>query len=142
MQQELDKKRIGSSETRVIRTESLRSKAPLEFLVKELQDKVNKYKSLIEQLRNESIDVSEFDHKLKMKEEAIERKMAYSLQAQVDDQINVIEAKNKELELLKKETEKMKTNFEVLEIQIKMKDQKIMDLKNQITNKSSKKKKR
>ena len=107
LQQELDKKRIGSSETRVIRTESLRSKAPLEFLVKELQDKVNKYKSLIEQLRNESIDVSEFDHKLKMKEEAIERKMAYSLQAQVDDQINVIEAKNKELELLKKETEKM-----------------------------------
>jgi len=125
LQQELDKERVRSSDSTVIRTESLRSKPPLDVLVKELQNKVNKYKSIIEQLKRESINVSDFDSKLKEKEDAIERKMAYSLQAQVDEQTKIIDFKNKELEALKKEVEKMKRKFEVLEVQIKMKDQKI-----------------
>lgn len=139
LQQELDKERIESSDSTVIRTESLRSKPPIEVLVKDLQEKVNKYKSLIKQLRRESIDVSEFDSKLKIKEEAIERKMAYSLQAQVDEQTEIIDSKNKELEFLKKEVEKMRTNFEVLQVQIKIKDKKIEDLNNQSKRKESKK---
>ena len=124
LQQELDKARVRSSDSTVIRTESLRSSPPLEVLVKELQDKVNKYKSLIKQSKRESINVSDFDSKLKEKEEAMERKMAYSLQAQVDEQTKIIDSKNKELEVLKIEVEKMKRKFEVLEVQIKIKDKK------------------
>ena len=139
LQQELDKERVRSSDSNVIRTESLRSKTPLEVLVKELQDKVNKYKSIIEQLKRESIDVSEFDSKLKEKEVAIERKMAYSLQAQLDEQKKMSDSKNKELEALKRESERMKRNLEVLEVQIKIKDQKIAELTNQIKGKKVKK---
>ena len=139
LQQDLEKKSSAASDSKVIRTESIRSKPPLEVLVKDLQEKVNNYKTLIKQLRNESIDVSEFDQKLKLKEEAIERKMAYSLQAQVDEQLNTIDSKNKELELLKIEAEKTKSNFEVLQVQLKIKDQKIEELKKQLKSKESKK---
>ncbi|MFX1448945.1 MAG: hypothetical protein ACFFCG_12585 [Promethearchaeota archaeon] len=140
LQQELDKERFRDSDSTIIRTESLRTKTPLEVLVKELQDKVNKYKSIIEQLKRESIDVSEFDSKLKEKEVAIERKMAYSLQAQIDEEKQIIDLKNKELEVLKIECERMKRNLEVLEVQIKIKDQKITELNNQIKGKKNKKK--
>lgn len=139
LQQELDKERFKESDSTVIRTESLRTKTPLEVLVKELQDKVNKYKSIIEQLKRESIDISEFDSKLKEKEVAIERKMAYSLQAQIDEEKKIIDLKNKELEVLKREGERMKRNLEVLEVQIKIKDQKIAELNNQTKGKKAKK---
>lgn len=138
LQQELDKERVRSSDSTVIRTESLRSKPPLDVLVKELQNKVNKYKSIIDQLKRESINVSDFDSKLKEKEDAIERKMAYSLQAQVDEQTKIIDFKNKKLEVLKKEVEKMKRKFDVLEVQIRIKDQKIEELNNQLKRKKSK----
>ena len=51
LQQELEKIKRKESETNVIRTEDIRSKPPLETLVKELQDKVNKQRSLIENIR-------------------------------------------------------------------------------------------
>ncbi|MHA2035471.1 MAG: hypothetical protein ACW98X_03500 [Promethearchaeota archaeon] len=140
LQQQLENEKAKNSNSSVIRVDDLRSKPPLEVLVKELQDKVNKYKSLIDQLRRESIDVSEFDSKLKKQEEAIERRMAYSLQAQIDDQSKIIDSKKSELEILKNENEKLMRKLDVLEVQNKIKDQKIEELKNPLSKKKSKKK--
>jgi len=123
IQRELEKLKAEGKESNVIRTEDLRAKPPLETLVKELQDKVNKQKSLLESLKSESIELSEFDDKVKEKEKAIERRMANFLQAQIDEQAKIIESKNKEIEDLKKDSEKMKGKLEVLEVQMKMKDQ-------------------
>ncbi|MHA2281862.1 MAG: hypothetical protein ACXAC5_13545 [Promethearchaeota archaeon] len=136
IQQELERIKSETRESNVIRTENLRSKPPLEILVKDLQDKVNKQKSIIEILRRESIDVSEFDTKVKEKEEAIERKMANFLQTQIDDQTKTIRLKNEEIEELKMEVDNTKSKLDVLEVQIKMKDQKIEEL-----NKKSRKRK-
>jgi chromosome segregation protein len=140
LQQEFERLKTESSESKVIRTEDIRSKSPLEILVKDLQDKVNKQKSMIQNLKREYIDVSEFDSKIKKKEEAIERKMAYLLQTQIDDQREIIESKNKKIEDLKIEAEDMKNKVEVLEVQLNIKDQKIKEL-NEKLNKSKKKKK-
>ncbi|MHA1913415.1 MAG: hypothetical protein ACW986_10890 [Promethearchaeota archaeon] len=123
IQRELEKLKAMHTESNVIRTEDLRAKPPLETLVKDLQDKVNKQKSLLENLKSESIDLSEFDDKVKEKEKAIERRMANFLQAQIDDQTKIIELKNKEIEELKKDAELMKGKLEVIEVQMKIKDQ-------------------
>jgi chromosome segregation protein len=128
LQQELERLKRESSESNVIRTEDIRSKPPLEILVKDLQDKVNKQKSMIESLKREYIDVSEFDKKIKEKEDAIERKMANFLQTQIDDQGKIIESKNKEIDDLKTNVENMKNKVEVLEVQLNMKDQRIKEL--------------
>ncbi len=141
LQQQLENERANNPDSSVIRIENLRSKPPLEVLVNELQDKVNKYKLLIDQLKKESIDVSEFDTKLKKKEEAIERRMAYSLQAQIDEQTKIIDSKNNELEILKNENEKLIRKLDVLGIQNKIKDQKIEELNNLLMKKKVKKKK-
>ncbi|MHA1985333.1 MAG: hypothetical protein ACW98D_01725 [Promethearchaeota archaeon] len=140
LQQQLENERKKNSDSSVIRIEDIRSKPPLETLVNELQDKVNKYRLLINQLRRESINVSEFDSKLKQKEDAIERRMVYSLQAQIDEQTEVIDSKNNEMEILKNKYEKIIRKFDALEIQSKIKDQKIKDLINQLKKKRSKKK--
>ncbi|MFW9772492.1 MAG: hypothetical protein ACFFEO_10085 [Candidatus Thorarchaeota archaeon] len=139
LQQELEQFKAKNSDSTVIRTESLRAKPPLQVLVSELQDKVNKYKSELEVLKKESIDASEFDDKLKKKEVAIERRMAHSLQAQIDEQAEILDSKNKELEILRNENEKMKRKLEVLEVQIKIKDQKATE-KDKHSKKKSKKK--
>ncbi|MFW9877446.1 MAG: hypothetical protein ACFFG0_30540, partial [Candidatus Thorarchaeota archaeon] len=112
----------------------------LEILLKDLQDKVNKQKSMIENLKREYIDVSEFDSKIKEKEEVIERRMAYVLQTQIDDQKKIIETKNKEIEDLKIDVKYTKNKVEVLEVQLNIKEQKIKEL-NETLNKLQKKKK-
>jgi chromosome segregation ATPase len=140
LQQQLEIERVKNTDSSVIRVENLRSKPPLEALVNELQDKVNKYKSLIDQLRRESIDVSEFDSKLKQQEEALERRMAYSLQAQIDEQTKIIDSKNDELDILKNKFEKLKRKLDGLEVQSKIKDQKIEQLNSQLKKKKIKKK--
>lgn len=127
LQQQLENERVKNSSSSVIRIE--RSKPPLETLVNDLQDKVNKYKLLIDQLRRESVDITEFDSELKKKEEAIERRMAYSLQAQVDELTKKIDAKKESMELLKIENENLIRKLDVLEVQNKIKEQKIEELK-------------
>lgn len=139
-QQELEKLKGKKSDSIVIRTEDFRDKTPLDTLVKELQNKVNKQKSTIENLKQEYINASEFDDKLKEKEKAIERRMAFSMQTQIDDQAKIIELKSQEIEALINEVDNLNKKFEVFEIQLKIKDQKIKDLSNQKKKGKSKKK--
>ncbi|MFX1478770.1 MAG: hypothetical protein ACFFCI_11630, partial [Promethearchaeota archaeon] len=140
LQQELEKLKGKKSDSIVIRTEDFRDKTPLDTLVKELQNKVNTQKSTIENLKQEYINASEFDDKLKEKEKAIERRMAFSMQTQIDDQAKIIELKNQEIETLINEVDNLNKKFEILEIQLKIKDQKIKDLSNQKKKGKSKKK--
>jgi len=76
LQQELEKKdreiRELKNESSVIRVEDLREKAPLNILVKELQDKVNKQKSLINLLEQQNKDASSFDEILREKDDEID----------------------------------------------------------------------
>ncbi|MFX1344876.1 MAG: hypothetical protein ACFFBC_05970 [Promethearchaeota archaeon] len=140
IQQELERLQKERLESNVIRMEDIRSKPPLEILVKDLQDKVNKQKSMIDNLKREYIDVSEFDTKIKEKEEAIERRMAYLLQTQIDDQGKIIDSKNKRIDDLNIEVDNLKNKIEVLEVQLNIKDQKIKEL-NKIQKRDKKKKK-
>jgi chromosome segregation ATPase len=70
-QQELErmKSEIDSS---VIRVEDLRSKPPLNALVKDLQETVNKQRSVINRLSSNNASSEEFGEKLVQKEEEIE----------------------------------------------------------------------
>ena len=136
IQQELETIKAERSESNIIRPEDIRSKPPLEILVKELQDKVNRQKSIIESIKRESVDISEFDTIVKEKEEAIERKMAYLLQAQIDELTKLTESRNEEIKNFQQETKSLQSKLEVLEVQLNIKEQKIKEL-----SKSKKKKK-
>ncbi|MFW9819671.1 MAG: hypothetical protein ACFFE5_08685, partial [Candidatus Thorarchaeota archaeon] len=109
LQQELEKlNRKNKSTSIVINTEDLRVNQPLEVLVKELQDKVNKQKSIIHNLKRESIDINEFNDRLKEQEKVIEKKLAFSMQKQIDNQKETIKTQKETIEDLKKENEKIK----------------------------------
>ena len=70
-QKKLDNIKLLES-TSVIRVEDLREKPPLNILVKELQDKINKQESLIRKLKLKNIRSSDFSEVLREKEEEIE----------------------------------------------------------------------
>lgn len=72
LQQEFDKFRKLHEESNVIRVEDFRQQAPLNALVKDLQDIVNKQKSEITQLRRHVKEAEKFDEKLKENENLIE----------------------------------------------------------------------
>lgn len=72
LQQEFEKFKITHKESSVIRVEDLRKKAPLNVLVADLQDKVNKQKSLINKLEYQLKDAAEFNEKLKEKDDTID----------------------------------------------------------------------
>ncbi|MFW9865686.1 MAG: hypothetical protein ACFFEN_06255 [Candidatus Thorarchaeota archaeon] len=72
LQEKYEKLEASMKETSVIRVEDFREKSPLNILVKDLQEKVNKQKSLISQLGLEVESTSEFHEKLKEKEDIIE----------------------------------------------------------------------
>ncbi len=72
LQQEFERFKNAQKESSVIRVEDLRSKPPLNVLVKELQDKVNKQRSLIKRLKSENVGIEEFSENLKEKDEEIE----------------------------------------------------------------------
>ncbi|MFX0005703.1 MAG: hypothetical protein ACFFA7_00760 [Promethearchaeota archaeon] len=132
LQQELETiKRKNKSTSIVINTEDLRKNQPLEILVKELQDKVNKQKSIIHNLQREHIDLNEFNDRLKEQEKLIEKKLAFSMQKQIDNQKDIIKTQKNTIEDLQKENEKIKKRIDTVEIQLKIKDQKIEELKNQ-----------
>ena len=71
VQKKLDNIKLLES-TSVIRVEDLREKPPLNILVKELQDKINKQESLIRKLKLKNIRSSDFSEVLREKEEEIE----------------------------------------------------------------------
>jgi len=70
-QKKLDNIKLQEKYTSVIRVEDLREKAPLNILVKELQDKINKQESLIRKLKLNNIRSSDFSEILREKEEEI-----------------------------------------------------------------------
>ncbi len=72
LQQEFENYKNAQKDSSVIRVEDLRSKPPLNVLVKELQDKVNKQRSEINRLKSENAGIAEFSEKLKEKDEEIE----------------------------------------------------------------------
>ncbi len=72
LQQKLERIKSRSKESSVIRVEDLRSKPPLNALVKDLQEKINKQQSLISKLRAKNVSSQAFDEKLKEKEKNIE----------------------------------------------------------------------
>jgi len=72
LQQKLERIKSRSTESSVIRVEDLRSKPPLNALVKDLQEKINKQQSLISKLKAYKAGSEDFDEKLKEKEEEIE----------------------------------------------------------------------
>jgi chromosome segregation ATPase len=72
LQQEFEKFKLTHQESSVIRVEDFREKPPLNALVADLQDKVNKQKSLINKLEFQLKESAEFNEKLKEKDDAIE----------------------------------------------------------------------
>ena len=71
-QQELERLKSESKESSVIRIEDLRSKQPLNALVKDLQETVNKQRSIINKLRVSNANSEDFVEKITQKDEQIE----------------------------------------------------------------------
>jgi chromosome segregation ATPase len=69
LQQELERIKSESKDSSVIRVEDLRSKQPLNALVKDLQEKVNKQRSIIHRLRANNASSEDFVESLAQKEE-------------------------------------------------------------------------
>jgi len=72
LQQEYEKFKNSLEETSVIRVEDLRKKPPLNALVAELQDKVNKQKSFINNLEYQLKETTGIRQKLKERDEIID----------------------------------------------------------------------
>lgn len=72
LQQEHKKLKNSLEESSVIRVEDLREKSPLNALVADLQDKVNKQKSVINNLEYQLKETAETNQKLKERDEIIE----------------------------------------------------------------------
>ncbi|HDZ18423.1 MAG TPA: hypothetical protein ENH75_09040 [archaeon] len=70
--QKLGLKNAPNNESSVIRVEDLRSKSPLNALVKDLQEKVNKQRSLIHKLRSDLAKSDQITEKLKIKNKEVE----------------------------------------------------------------------
>ncbi len=71
LQQEVEKMK-SETDSSVIRVEDLRSKSPLNVLVKDLQEKVNKQSSIINKLMSKNTSSENFGEKLIQKDEEIE----------------------------------------------------------------------
>ena len=71
-QQEYEKLKNSLEETSVIRVEDFRKKPPLNALVADLQDKVNKQKSIINSLEYQLKETTKISQKLKERDEVIE----------------------------------------------------------------------
>ncbi|MFX1379036.1 MAG: hypothetical protein ACFFA4_08060 [Promethearchaeota archaeon] len=73
LQQELDKIKAQQGESSVIRVEDLRKTSPLNMLVKELQDKVNNQRSIINKLRFQNVGNEDLSNQLIQKKEELEK---------------------------------------------------------------------
>lgn len=72
LQRELEKIKSAKNDSSVIRVEDIRSKLPLNDLVKELQDTVIKQRSLITKLKTNKVDIEDILEKSRVKDEEIE----------------------------------------------------------------------
>ncbi len=114
---------------------------PLDQVVEELQNKLNKAKVRIQLLESQSktpqiqttplqaSSPGEIDGKLK-----IQREMASFLQQQLDEAKRNLNIKEEEISTIKNEAIRIKKSYEILENQMKEKDQKIYDLRNELNS--------
>jgi len=134
LQQEIENYKI--SQQSVIRVEDLREKSPLNALVAELQDKINKQKSLINELNGKVKHSEKFDERLKDKDNIIE---AYS------SEINELNQKLSKLsttsEHEKSGTSIAKTLIEDLQTQLNKSKNQILTLKQKLSKLEKKSKK-
>ena len=134
LQQEVENYKI--SQQSVIRVEDLREKSPLNALVAELQDKVNKQKSLINELNRKVKHSEKFNERLKDKDNIIE---AYS------SEINELNQKLSKLSTTsvyeKNGTSMAKTLIEDLQTQLNKSKNKILTLQQKLSKHEKKSKK-
>ncbi len=135
LQQEFEKFKNTHKETSVIRVEDLREKSPLNALAAELQDKVNKQKSIIKKLEYQLKDAAEFEEKLNEKDNTIE---IYK------SEINELNQKINELNSVSQNGSSdsiTKKLIEDLQKQLNKSKRQILDLKQKLSkfNKKSKK---
>jgi len=131
---EYKNKEIENLNTSTIHLESLSGPDSLKQVVEELKDKLNKSKtqitSLQQQLRanqiitTDTLPQEDVEGKLK-----IQREMASFLQQQLDESKHAIKTKEEEIATIKNEAIRIKRKYEELDNQLKLKEQKINDLK-------------
>ncbi|MFW9818939.1 MAG: hypothetical protein ACFFE5_04965 [Candidatus Thorarchaeota archaeon] len=135
LQQELNAIKSQQNESSVIRVEDLRSAPPLNMLVKELQDKVNNYRSIINKLRSQSVGSEELSEKLNQREKEIEILKSENLKLEQKLMEFDVNSSKKSQSLIQKEL------IEDLQGQLTKSKKQITDLKLTIakSDKSSKK---
>ena len=140
--QELDSKNKQIIElNELIRTlKQSKQSQPLDQVVEELQNKLNKAKTRIQILEsqanephlpkmpNSTIAPRNINEKLK-----IQREMAGFLQQKLDESQKNLNIKDEEIATIKNEAIRIKKSYEILENQLKQKDQFIFDLKNELS---------
>lgn len=142
IQQELEKLKASNSVSSVIRVEDLRTAAPLNVLVKELQDKVNKQKSTINNLQLEINKAAEFNERLKEKEEEIE-----GCKSEIEEYKSEISELNQQLKDLSSTAESKsgdsiaKKLIEDLQNQLNKTKRQVIELKQKLTKYEKKSKK-
>jgi len=134
---EYKNKEIENLNTSTIHLESLSGPDSLIQVVEELQNKLNKSKtqitSLQQQLRanqnitTDTLPQGDVEGKLK-----IQREMASFLQQQLAESKHAIKTKEEEIATIKNEAIRIKRKYEELDNQLKLKDQKVNDLKTDI----------
>ena len=142
LQQEFEKFKNIYKETSVIRVEDLRKKPPLNALVADLQDKVNKQKSIIKKLEYQLKDAAEFEEKLNEKDNTIE--IYKSEINELNQKINELNQKINELGSVSQNGSNdsiTKKLIEDLQKQLNKSKRQIFDLKQKLSkfNKKSKK---
>jgi chromosome segregation ATPase len=112
---------------------------PLELVVEELKNKLNKFKSQVELLEFQLAEAQEqpdsskktskkdIDGRLKM-----QREMARLLQQQLDDTKRALKTKEEEIGTIKNEAIRIKNKYEDLYSQIRLKDQQVSELKTEL----------
>ena len=140
--QELDSKNKQIKELNELIATLKQSKQsqPLDQVVEELQNKLNKAKTRIQLLESQSngpqiqnlsdstTTPGNINEKLK-----IQREMAGFLQQKLDEAQRNLSIKDEEIATIKNEAIRIKKSYEILENQLKQKDQFIFDLKNELS---------
>lgn len=136
LQQEFEKFKNAHKESSVIRVEDLREKLPLNALVADLQDKVNKQKAIIKKLEYQLKVAEEFEEKLNEKDNTIE--IYKSEINELNQKINELSSASQN-ESSDSITKKL---IEDLQKQLNKSKRQILDLKQKLTKYEKKSKKK
>ena len=135
LQQELERIKSLQSESSVIRVEDLRSKSPLNVLVKELQEKVNSQRSIINKLRFQNLGTEEIRKQLSQKEREIELLKSENLALKQKIEKSSMEVRDKNNDSITKEL------IEDLQMQLTKSKKYIKELQQKIEKSDKKTKK-